>query len=163
MGRGRMPWINKVHEQGLASKLENILCLSNEEWGRWGRVFSIGKREQEQRKVKKDLWEMSSALLPPQGHCAQSSQVCIDIPTDLCCGKSDIIFILVEFLMCSNLERKKKRRNLFYLLDWCDPSLSVTGHWQNVSLNLWTIFLCQFFGLIKRPGNVTKGEEPAHP
>lgn len=50
---------------------------------------------------------MSSALLPPQGYCAQSSQVCIDIPIDFSCGRSHIIFILVKFLVCFNLERKK--------------------------------------------------------
>lgn len=152
MGRVRMSWINKVREQGLAGKLKSILCLSNEEWGRGGRVFSLGKREQAWRKVEKDFWEMASALLPPQGSCAQSSQVYIDIPIDLYCGRSGIIFIRVKFLVCSNLERKKETKSVsssVEMLDWCDPSRSVAGHWQNPSLNLWTIFLCQFFALLR--------------
>lgn len=43
--------------------------------------FPLGKGNKHGRNVEKDFWEMASALLPPQGFCAQSSQVYIDIPT----------------------------------------------------------------------------------
>lgn len=73
----------------------------------------------------------------------------------LYCGRSGIIFIRVKFLVCSNLERKKDTKSVsssVEMLDWCDPSRSVAGHWQNPSLNLWTIFLCQFFALLREQG-----------
>lgn len=117
--------------------------------GKWTRV----------EKAEEDLWEIPLALLPPQGYCApgllsspKGSQVCVDIPTGLYSARSDIVFIPVEFLVCYNLEWKKETESIsssVAMLDYCDPSTSVTSRWQNLSFNLWTIFCASLFTLLR--------------